>query len=240
MDKWKPVLKKKGNWTWEDPRTWGHGNLQSSSVALSFMTEMQLVSLFLSLWVIESAHSDALCAISHYVVAFFIVHSANPSWIVSFIACKTTSGYSYRGFGGQRSNANRLETLSLCVQAWLCKADRRLLCRAKKSENSVVLTPSVCIARAVAIGFGLVCLVASAGHAPTKNIWNIGAMRLLLRPSLVQYNASRDPGPRVRSRVQCLCWGWLESMLIEMRRWGDRALNRHWRTALPSWRSSSE
>ena len=142
-------------------------------------------------------------------------------------------------FRGQRSNANRLETPSLCVQAWLCKADRRLLCRAKKSENSVVLTP-VCIARAVAIGFGLVWLVASAGHAPTKNIWNIGAMRLLLRPSLVQYNASRDPGPRVRSRVQCLCWGWLESMLIEMRRWGDRALNRHWRTALPSWRSSSE
>ena len=63
---------------------------------------------------------------------------------------------------GQRSNANRLETLSLCVQAWLCKADHRLICESKKSENSVVLTPSVCIARAVPIGFGVVRLVVRA------------------------------------------------------------------------------
>ena len=51
------------------------------------------------------------------------------------------------------------------------------------------------------------------GHAPPGKFWNLGAMRLLLRPILGQYDASRRPNDRVSHEChsahcvvhQC-CW----------------------------------
>ena len=46
------------------------------------------------------------------------------------------------------------------------------------------------------------------GHAPPGKFWNLGAMRLFLRPILGQYDASRRPNNRVSHDGHCVVHQW--------------------------------
>ena len=110
--------------------TQGPGTQSSSSVAFSFYDRNASCVNVLSsnIWLyhcgLQSLHccthsrrSSHQIAISHYLLAFFIYSLlCKPKNSLFYsIACKNTSVFALRS-KGQRSNANRLKTLSLCVQ----------------------------------------------------------------------------------------------------------------------------